>query len=442
MAFAYKNGIWIWDDGNNTLQYMSKADIIQGDSSRSSKASTSTSISGRKNMDCEIRIMDVVDGYTQSKFRKHYQRKVKFFDKAVATIQDVKDVAIFTSKIDDLFPEFIGFFHTVSMDRFLRSMVVYFQYYLQVWNKMQLRRKEASRKLRQPIVTELENEVRDNLADLRSMVSRDYAAILMGICDAKKYHHMNNKNNDSLSDKDRRLFEMLIYMTTKVVWIALFRKNFLLIEKETNRLLRTNHYSPIEHAGKPTPKDSQEEQRVLVGQSFQRERRLKHRSPAIQEIIFADHDYRLLSIGINDIPGADTRIRYLEIAYAAPEELLVENNIAVGVLGVERKYLDTVLKPKDISTTKKRTSLMKIGEFNIPPRSTTRDESLSNTLPSGPCKFQESRATKKSRIKQCKIWKTYLEMGGIIQSEVDYIESARTLRASVALSSQIIKSDH
>ncbi|ERL90814.1 hypothetical protein D910_08160 [Dendroctonus ponderosae] len=237
---------------------------------------------------------------------------------------------------------------------------------------MQLRRKEAGRKLRQPIVTELENEVRDNLADLRSMVSRNYAAILMGIGDAKKFHHMNNKNNDSLSDRDRRIFETLIFLTTKVVWIALFRKNFSLIEKEINRLLRTFNFSPIEHYGKTKLEDTPEEQRVLVGNAFRSEKKLLHRSPAIQQIIFDDHDYQLLSIGLNDIPGADQRIRYLEIAYAAPEELLVQSRIAVGVLGVERKYLDVMLKPRNISTTVKRTSVMKIGEFKIPPKSSSK----------------------------------------------------------------------
>lgn len=68
----------------------------------------------------------------QAKFKKLYQRKVKNSDEAVATIQDIKDVAIFTTKRENLFPEFITYFHTVSVDKFLRSMLVYFQYYLQV----------------------------------------------------------------------------------------------------------------------------------------------------------------------------------------------------------------------------------------------------------------------------------------------------------------------
>lgn len=92
-----------------------------------------------------------------------------------------------------------------------------------------LRRIESKRKLWQPTVTEQENLVRDNLADLRSMVAREYCCIILGIEDAKRFHHMNNKNNTSLSDKDRRLFEKLLCMAVRVVWIALQRKHYTLI---------------------------------------------------------------------------------------------------------------------------------------------------------------------------------------------------------------------
>ncbi|XP_076250439.1 uncharacterized protein LOC143190175 [Rhynchophorus ferrugineus] len=401
-------------------------------SSRTSRISNiSASISGRKNIDMEIRVMDTIDSYTQAKFKRNYQRKVKAGEPAVATIQDVKDVAIFTSKVEDLTPEFISYFHTAEMDRFLRSMIIYFQYYLQIWNGLQFRRAEASRKLRQPLVTVLENEVRDNLADLRSMVSRDYAAILLGQGDAKKFHHMSNKNNDSLSDKDRRLFEVLCFMTVKVIWIALFRKNLALIEKETNRLLRTLCFSPVESSGLTLITTLPEEQRVLLGKAFKNERRLLHRSPAVQEIIFDDHDYRMLAIGIKNIKGADARIKYLEIAYAAPEELLVESGISVGVLGVERRYLDPVLKPKEISTTVKISSVMKIGDFVLPPKVIDKSWKYSDTLPDEPCVYQETKATKEARITQCKMWRNYVEMRGIIVEDMNEIESCLNLRTSI-----------
>lgn len=91
------------------------------------------------------------------------------------------------------------------------------------------RRDESNYKLRQPIVELLEDEIRDDLADLRSMVAREYCSLLIGAEDTLKYHHMHNKNNDSLSEKDRRLFETMICMAVRVVWVALQRKHLSLI---------------------------------------------------------------------------------------------------------------------------------------------------------------------------------------------------------------------
>lgn len=100
---------------------------------------------------------------------------------------------------------------------------------------MMARREEVKRKLWQPLVTELENIVRDDLSDLRSMVAREYCCLLSGIEDAARYHHMSNKNGTSLSDKDRRQFEVLICMAIRVVWVALQRRYLNLIGIDTKR---------------------------------------------------------------------------------------------------------------------------------------------------------------------------------------------------------------
>lgn len=92
-----------------------------------------------------------------------------------------------------------------------------------------LRREEEKRKLYQPEVTMVENIIRDDLSDLRSMVAREYASLLLGIDDAHKYHHMSGMMNDSLSDKDRRLYETMICYAIRVVWTALQRKYLGLI---------------------------------------------------------------------------------------------------------------------------------------------------------------------------------------------------------------------
>lgn len=98
------------------------------------------------------------------------------------------------------------------------------------------RREEALRKLWQPVVEELENTVRDDLADLRSMVAREYCSIIVGKCDAKAFHHMNNRDNRSLGERDRQLFKRLVTISTRVVWVALERKQINLIG---NSLIKT-----------------------------------------------------------------------------------------------------------------------------------------------------------------------------------------------------------
>lgn len=48
------------------------------------------------------------------------------------TIQDIKDVVLFSANPKDLTLEFIIYFHIPIMDRFLRALIVYFQYFIQV----------------------------------------------------------------------------------------------------------------------------------------------------------------------------------------------------------------------------------------------------------------------------------------------------------------------
>ncbi|XP_060525300.1 uncharacterized protein LOC132701435 [Cylas formicarius] len=441
----YKNGVWVWDDYSNGIVFISK-DLAHRLPSKSSRCSAAAvSYSGKKQNDFEMQTMETVDIYAQAKFRKLYQRRVNAEEPSVVTLQDVKDVAIFTTKVEDLTFKFISYFHTVAVDCFLRSLIIYFQYYFQVWNKLQAKRIESSRKLRQPTVVELENEIRDNMSDLRAMVARDYAAILLGLGDANAFHHMSNQENISLAEQDRTLFEMFIPMATKVVWIALFRKNLTLVEKELNRMLRTNWFNPVQNVSTQHFTPTTQEERILTGVTLTSKKKLLHRSPAIQELTLVDHDYRMLSIGIKDvepiIPENDERTRYLEIAYTAPEELLVDLNVGVGVLGVERRYLDSMLKPREISTTVKRTSIMRVADFNMPPRSRKLAgvASLSRNQP----KYQETKCSHDARSTQCKMWIKYLKASAAgLKSEVTTITSfltAKTPTIASKSSKQIVR---
>lgn len=94
---------------------------------------------------------------------------------------------------------------------------------------MLARREEAKRKLRQPIVEVLEMLISKELSDLRSMVAREYTAIILGVDDALNFHHMKKTDNMSLDDKDRRIFETMMGVAVRVIWVALQRKNISLI---------------------------------------------------------------------------------------------------------------------------------------------------------------------------------------------------------------------
>lgn len=64
----------------------------------------------------------------------------------------------------------------------------------------------------------------------------------------------------------------------------------------------------------------------------------------------------------------DERLQYLEIAYAAPEKLLLKLNVTVGILGLPRDELDPMLMAKPRSAENKAESRTKLPTFVLPPR--------------------------------------------------------------------------
>ncbi|XP_015832912.1 uncharacterized protein LOC660702 isoform X1 [Tribolium castaneum] len=397
----FANGYWVWDEASNGLAFISR-DVKETTPGLPAAGATQPA---KKDKMGQIRFKDTVDNLGLAQFRRIYQRRIKPTEPQIVTIQDIKDVAIFTALRADLTPEFIDFMHTQRMDEFLRTLIVYFQYYFQVWDNLILRREEAKRKLRQPIVTVLENIVRDNLADLRSMVARNYGFILMGLEDTFKYYHMGNRNNVSLSDKDRHLHECLLSMAAKIVWIALLRKNFTVIEIELNRLFRTEIFNTMSRIRQSTFQTNAEENRVLLGKAFTQEKKLKHRSPAVQELIFDNHCYKMLAIGLLQVEPVAERIAYLEAAYTAPEEILFDIQVGVGILGLSKDYLNPILMPKEGMAKRIHIPVFKMPEMKI--NEGFRWDIVTETLPEVPPKWTETEQARSARIRQGKMWRRY-----------------------------------
>ncbi|CAG9854596.1 unnamed protein product [Phyllotreta striolata] len=402
-------GEWIWDDRIKGLVFYSYTE-----KEKPLFTSVPASVSAPPRVQKDSIFKEVFHTAAVAKFTKYFERKVKPDDPNVVILQDCKDVVLYSTDVKLLNLEFIKLFHTKNVDIFLRSLIVYFQFYLQVWNKLQYRRAEAARKLRQPSVDIWEDNLRDDLADLRCVVARNYACLLTGIGEFRKYHHMKGENNMSLSEKDRRRFELLFKVSVRVIWVALQRKNLTLIEKEFDKLTRTIHFSPSEHDEfkRGSYVALPDEEKILRGKAFTEEDKLLHRSPCIQELTNGDHDYRLLSIGVTDIEDRIDRITFLEIAYTAPEELLEELFVGVGILGVPKKFLDPLLN-EDFQSTKKRSSVMKpIPSFAIPPGKPYDLTKIHERLHIVPCRYKESATATNARRDQCKMWLDYLNKDG------------------------------
>ncbi|KAL3276764.1 hypothetical protein HHI36_012131 [Cryptolaemus montrouzieri] len=414
----FSNGYWSWEDSRNALFFNKTA---EPDKPVTYKPPHESISSGSNLLEEDVstyltavRFRDIINRVSQAQFKRYFRRRVRVGAPAVVTIQDIKDVILYSAEIKDLTSEFIRFFHLPTVDAFLRAGVVYFQYYFQVWEHLERRREEAKRKLTQPIVTVLEDVIMDNLGDLRSILSREYHRLTCGMSDAWKFYHLNNKNNVSTSDKDRRLFEAFMCVAVRVIWWALHRKNFHLIETELNRLLRTKVFNLIEHRPKriDTFDLTPSERRYIWGKACKDEKKLKHRSPAAQELMFASHDYKILAIGVTHIEINDPREHFLEIAYTAPEELLFSLGVGIGILGYPRDRLDTLLKPRERTKTDVLGEELVVPPFNLPPKKIIEHEEFSQALPKTAPLFHEKTATKKARITQTKLWLKYVECGG------------------------------
>ncbi|XP_043793017.1 uncharacterized protein LOC122715149 [Apis laboriosa] len=284
------------------------------------------------------------------RFRRYYLRKVSPSEPDVIILQDIKDLVMFLL-ISPISPQFINFFHLPIVDRFLRAAILYFQYYVIIWEELMKERAATIKKAPNPLAQGYRFRYAEEMQNLRCVLGREYADLIIGCQDIIQYHHMTGgKKGTSLTqsqgEKDLRIFEVLICMTHRIVWIALERKYFSLIEIELHRLFRTETYNIAERRSiSHTIQDMlYDDIIILQGHKIQEKRKLLRNSPLIQELIYSDYDYRLLSLGIEENYD-DERILYLKYALIIEEDKLHELGIKVGILGENRANYDITLMP-------------------------------------------------------------------------------------------------
>ncbi|XP_071570440.1 uncharacterized protein [Temnothorax nylanderi] len=285
------------------------------------------------------------------KFRKHYLRKVTPDEPDIIILQDIKDLVLFLL-VTSISPQFINFFHLSVVDRFLRALIIYFQRYVEIWEDLVQERAATMKKAPNPLARGHRSRYADEMHALRCVLGREYVDLLLGCRDGPRYHHMmtgeRRAATQSQGEKDLRIYEALISVAHRVVWIALQRKHYTLIELELHRLLRTEAYNTAQRqSGSRLIQDMLEDDiRILHGlETTLKSRKLLRNSPLPRELMYADCDYRLLSLGVVDIDLYHPKIAYLRNALLVDEEMLSQLEIKVGILGHNRSDYDIMLMP-------------------------------------------------------------------------------------------------
>ncbi|XP_076234535.1 protein phosphatase 1 regulatory subunit 36 isoform X2 [Calliopsis andreniformis] len=284
-------------------------------------------------------------------FRRHFLRTVAPNEPNIIILQDIKDLVLFLLATP-VSPQFINFFHLPIVDRFLRATIIYFQYYVAIYEDLMAERAATMKKAPNPLARGYRSRYANEMQNLRCILGREYADLIIGCQDTIQYHHMTGGKKgmssitQSQGEKDLRMFEVLICMTHRIVWIALERKYFSLIEIELHRLLRTDAYNMAQR--RSTSQIVQDmltdDIEVLQGRKIQEKRKLLRNSALIQELIYSNSDYRLLSLGIGDDTN-DARIVFLQNALLIEEDKLLQLGIRIGILGKSRDDYDIMLMP-------------------------------------------------------------------------------------------------
>ncbi|XP_021184641.3 uncharacterized protein LOC110372339 [Helicoverpa armigera] len=331
----YENGRWLWDERQKRIVFLSnlRPKVDEFDLYYTQPSGV-------------MEFREDVDIIEQLRYRRYFQRKLEPGQADVIKLQDIKDLVIYTAPVNFLSAKLINMLHTPTGERFLRALILYCGYSIQIEDAMRERDLELEKKVRTPDSDILEEEYRDNLGDLRILVAKEYCTILTGAGDMKPFHHMGPlKKRRSLIEKDARSFETFIRMCVQIVYLSLGRRYFNQIELETHRLLKSEAFNAVGHKSQGRDPKKGHIQEVLLGKCLRHDRQLKLHSPLMNEVFCTRQiDYRLKGLGVVKYPNLTTRLKYLRLAVAGPEEQMATESVIIGIIGMPRARFDTMLR--------------------------------------------------------------------------------------------------
>ncbi|CAH0628889.1 unnamed protein product [Chrysodeixis includens] len=296
-----------------------------------------------------VEFREDIDLNEQQRFRKRIQRK--FDEHDVVTLQDIKDVVLYTAPPKIVQPIMINLLHLPATERFLRALIFYCQYFLQTSDLMNQRTLELNTKIRTPESDKTETILLENLEDLRLLVAKEYSNVILGLGEFTKFHHMGaSKKSRSLSKRDSLLFETFFRISIQIIWIALGRKSFSQIELEVNRIFKSTVFNSAEHKMSKDNKANltamnPNERMVQLGHCMLKRHKVNELSPLMNEVHCNRYiNHRMYGLGVIKYPCLSERHRYLEAVLSLPETMLDDEDMSIGILGLPRKNFDILLK--------------------------------------------------------------------------------------------------
>ncbi|XP_017144855.1 uncharacterized protein LOC108157346 [Drosophila miranda] len=326
----YYSGKWSWDWKKDVLHFEPHNDL----SDVKERYITTNSFKFLRTMNQEEELV----------FRHVFARADTTYDTNSVVLNDIRDLVLFFMPSEFLSYKFVEFMHHRAVYHLLHSLTIYFEYYLRMVEFVMIRRDELSGQMGQ-IQSEQTNDMKRvfsvYLSQYRMLVARNYSIIVKAEGDLGKFYHMKMVNI-SATIWDKNFHEQLLACSTQIVWIAMHRRAYNIIEMEMNRLFRSEHFVT---ARTEYPTFSPVERSLLYGRSSKNMNYRKQVSPLIQELENPkEEDLPILWIGERKYRGTNIRIMEIELEYIVPPPQLRLIDVAHGILGHPRKLYNTILE--------------------------------------------------------------------------------------------------
>lgn len=176
-----------------------------------------------------IQFKDYMDEVEEDLFLEQFVRPEYSKDSDVITIQDIKDVALFTAPRNSYSCNLIKFIHSPTVDEFFNDLIIYFEHFIKLVEFLIIRRDEVETKILDMRSVRLEQMLAEYLVQHRLLLAREYAKIVLGYKETATFHHLANKSKQSKTEKDSIFYETFICFCTRIVWIAMHRKSYSVI---------------------------------------------------------------------------------------------------------------------------------------------------------------------------------------------------------------------